>query len=138
MRASNPDALRQGKEIHSSLKTEASRILAPKISLLSHPRPGLTPKEISGFCCLDRSNDHFKVTQHFSGRSKRRPSNLKTSSHSQDMERVVNGKHTPGTLSRGEGFGRWMLGVSLLPFHWGPLLMSVAGSQLSQLPGIEA
>lgn len=57
-----------------------------------------------------------QVTQLFRGRPKRRlqPSYLKTTSHGQDVERVVNGKHTLGTLSKERrirevdaGCGRW-------------------------------
>lgn len=116
-------------------------MLAPNTSLCcSIPRQGETPKGISGFCYLllpaaqKGQVDQLRVTQLFRGRPKRRlqPSHLKTTSHSQDVERVVNGKHILGTLSKGRRIREVHAGClsSCLP-PGEPLQMSVTHPQLS-------
>lgn len=109
MKASKPDTLRQENKSVLVLRLRPVGCWLPAYfcTVLSQAKEK-PPKGFLGSaidCSLELREVKWsaQVTQLFRGRPKRRlqSSYLKTTSHGQDVERVVNGKHTLGALSKG-------------------------------------
>lgn len=146
MRASKPDTPRQENKTILLLRQRLAGCWLPThLCVVPSQAREKPPKGFLGsaiYCSLQlrEVNDQLKVTQLFRGRPKRRlqPSHLKTTSHSQDVERVVNGKHTLGTLSKGRRIWEVMLIVSAPAFPLRNPSRCRWHTPSSQLPGTEA